>query len=83
MAVVVHELQFNGSQMARIAGDGQCSFGLITISLDQRLEAEALQSLRHCTAVPTQRFRRRLHVEAVLPQTIQHCCIAGRVGKNL
>ena len=53
MAVVVHELQFNGSQMARIAGDGQCGFSLITISLNQRLEAEAFQSLRHGAAIPT------------------------------
>ena len=53
MAMVVHEFQFNGSQMAGITGDGQGSFRLITISLDQRLEAEALQSLRHGTAVPT------------------------------
>ena len=53
MAMVVHELQFNGSQMAGIAGDGQCSFRLITISFDQRLEGEALQSLRHGAAVPT------------------------------
>ena len=53
MAMVVHEFQFNGSQMAGITGDGQGSFRLITISLDQRLEAEALQSLRHCAAVPT------------------------------
>ena len=34
VAVVVHELQFNGSQMTRIAGDGQRGFGLIAISLD-------------------------------------------------
>ena len=53
VAVVVHELQFNGSQMAGITGDRHCSFGLITISLDQRLEAEALQSLCHGAAVPT------------------------------
>ena len=52
VAVVVHELQFNGSQMAGITCDGQCGFSLITISLDQRLEAEALQSLRHGAAVP-------------------------------
>jgi hypothetical protein len=51
VAVVVHELQFDGSQIAGIAGDGQRSFSLITISLDQRLEAEALQSLRHGVAV--------------------------------
>jgi hypothetical protein len=52
VAVIVHELQFNGSQMAGIAGDGQCGFSLITVSLDQHLEAEALQSLRHGAAVP-------------------------------
>src|SRR5437867_5996851 len=81
MAVVVHELQFDGSQMAGIAGYGQCGLSLITISLDQGLEAEALQSLRHGAAVPPQRLRRRLHVKAMLPQTIQHRCIAGRVRK--
>ncbi len=53
VAVVVHELQFDGSQMAGIAGDGQCGLTLIAISLNQRLEAEALQSLRHGAAVPT------------------------------
>ena len=42
MIVVVHELQFNGSQMARIACDGECSVGLIAGCLDQRLEAEPL-----------------------------------------
>ena len=42
MAMVVHELQFNGSQMAGIAGDGECGLSLIAISFDQRLEAEAL-----------------------------------------
>ena len=52
MAMIVHELQFNGSQMAGIAGDGQCGFRLIAIGLDQRLEAEALQSLRDGAAVP-------------------------------
>ena len=52
VAVVVHELQFDGSQMAGIAGDSQCGFSLIAISLDQRLEAEALQSLRHGAPVP-------------------------------
>ena len=52
MTVVVHELQFNGSQMARIACDGECGVGLIAGCLDQRLEAEALQSLRHGTTVP-------------------------------
>ena len=83
VAVVVHELQFDGSQMAGIAGDGQCSFSLIAISLDQRLEAEALQSLSHGAAIPPQRLRRRLHVEVMLPQTVQHRCIAGQVRKNL
>lgn len=53
VAVVVHELQFNGSQVAWVAGDGQCSVSLIPISLDQRLKTEALQSLRHGAAVPT------------------------------
>jgi len=52
VAVVVHELQFDGPQMAGIAGDGQCGFRLIAISLDQCLEAKALQSLRHGAAVP-------------------------------
>ena len=52
VAVVVHELQFNGSQMAGIAGDGQCGFSLITIGFHQRLEAEALQSLRDGAAIP-------------------------------
>lgn len=41
MAVVVHELQFNGSQMAGVAGDGQCGVSLIAGSFDQRLKAEA------------------------------------------
>ena len=50
--MVVHKFQFDGSQVAEIAGDGHRSFSLITISLDQRLEAEALQSLRHGAAVP-------------------------------
>lgn len=53
VAVVVHEPQFNGSQMAGIAGDGQCGFSLIAISFDQSLETEALQSLRHGAAIPT------------------------------
>lgn len=53
MAVVVHELQFDGSQMAGVSGDGQCGFSLITISFDQRSEAEALQSLCHGAAIPT------------------------------
>ena len=52
VAVVVHELQFNGSQMAGITGDGQCGFSLVAIGFHQRLEAEALQSLRHGAAVP-------------------------------
>ena len=52
VAVVVHELQFDGPQMAGIAGDGQCGFSLVAISFDQRLEAEALQSMRHGAAVP-------------------------------
>ena len=42
VGVVVHELQLNGSQMALIAGDGQRSFRVIALRLDQRLEAEAL-----------------------------------------
>jgi len=50
--VVAHELQFDGSQVAGIAGDGHRSFSLIPMSLDQRLEAETLQSLRHGAAVP-------------------------------
>ena len=52
MAVVVHELQFNGSQMAGITGDGQCGFSLVAIGFHQRLEAEALQSLRDGAAIP-------------------------------
>ena len=52
MAVVVHELQFDGSQMARIAGDGQCGFSLVAVSFDQRLEAEALQSLCDGASIP-------------------------------
>jgi len=50
--VVVHEFQLNGSQMTRITCDGECGIGLIAGCLDQRLEAEALQSLRHGTTVP-------------------------------
>lgn len=53
VAVVVHEFQFNGSQMAGIAGDGQCGFSLVAIGFHQRLEAEALQSLRDGAAIPT------------------------------
>jgi len=52
VAVVVHEFQLNGPQMARVAGDGQCSVSLIPISLDQRLKAEAFQALGHGAAVP-------------------------------
>ncbi len=52
MAVVVHELQFDGSQMAGIAGDGHRGVSLITISLNQRLEAEALQSLCDGASIP-------------------------------
>jgi len=52
MIVVVHKLQFNSSQIARIACDGECGVDLIAVCLDQRLEAEALQSLRHGTTVP-------------------------------
>ena len=53
VAVIIYELQLNGSQMARITGDGQCSVSLIPVSFDQRLKAEALQSLRHGAAIPT------------------------------
>ena len=53
VAVVVHEFQFNGSQMAGIAGDSECGVSLIACSFDQRLEAEAFQSLRHRAAIPT------------------------------
>ena len=70
VAVIVHELQFDGPQMAGIAGDGQCGFRLITTSLDQRLEAEALQSLRHRAPVPPKDLCGRLHVETLLSQTI-------------
>ena len=52
VAVIVHDLQFNGSQMAGVAGDGQCGFSLIAIGVDQSLKAEALQPLRHGAAVP-------------------------------
>lgn len=52
VAVVVHELQFDGSQMAGIAGDGHRGVSLITISLNQRLEAEALQSLCDGASIP-------------------------------
>ena len=53
VAVVVHQLQFNGPQLAEVAGDGKCGVSLITVSFDQCLEAEALQSLCHCAAIPT------------------------------
>ena len=53
VAVVVHELQLYGSQIAGITGDGQCGFSLVAIGFHQRLEAEALQSLRDGAAIPT------------------------------
>ena len=83
MAVVVPEFQFNGSQMAGIAGDAQRGLSLIAVGFDQRLEAKALQSLCHGAAIPAQRFRRCLHIEVMLAEAIQHCRIAGWIGKNL
>ena len=70
MAVLVHELQFDGSQMAEIVGDDQRGVSLIGGSR-QRLEAKTLQSVRHRTSVPPQRFCRCLHVKAMLLQAIQ------------
>lgn len=52
MAVVVHELQLDGSQVDGIAGDGHRGFSMISIGLDQRLEAEPLQSLCDRAPVP-------------------------------
>ena len=71
MAVLVHELQFNGSQMAEIVGDDRRGVSLIGGSFAQRLEAKTLQSVRHRTSVPPQRFCRCLHVKAMLLQAIQ------------
>jgi len=65
--VVVHELEFDSSQMARIAGDGEGGLGLVAVGFNKGLEAEALQSLSDGAAVPTERLGRGLHVEALLP----------------
>lgn len=67
VAVVVHELQFDGSQVAWISGDGEGGLGLVGVGLHQRLEAEPFQSLGDGAAVPTEHFCRGLHVEALLP----------------
>jgi hypothetical protein len=64
MAVLVHELQFNGSQMTEIVGDDQRGVSLIGGSFAQRLEAKPIQSVRHRTSVPPQRFCRCLHVKS-------------------
>ena len=80
--VVVHQLEFDRSRERRISRQRGRSLSLVAVCFDQRLKAQSLEPLRDCAPVPPKGLRGRLHVEALLPQTIQYRSIAGRVGKN-
>src|SRR6185436_3822756 len=68
MLVIFAQLQLDGAAEGRVAGELRGRARRIAASIDERTEAEALQPLRHGAAVPAERPRRRLHVEAVMPE---------------
>ena len=81
--VVVHQLELDCSREGGISRQCGRSLSLVTVCFDQRLEAQSLEPLRDRAPVPPKGLCGRLHVKALLSQTIQHRCIAGRIGKNL
>jgi len=81
--IVVHQLEFDRPREGGVARQLYRSLGLVAACFDQNLEAQPLEPLRHRAPVPPKGLRRRLHVEAVETEAIEHGCIAGRLRQNL
>src|SRR5439155_1238079 len=81
--VVFGKLQLHGAAERRVAGQLQRGLPPIPTGLDQRTEAQALESLRHRAPVPLERPRRRLHIESVLAQAEEDRRVAPRDDPNV
>ena len=81
--IVVRQFELDGAHMTWIPRDGLYGFRVIPVRFDERLETHSFEALRDGAAVPPQCLSRDLHVEAMLPQAVQHGMVACRVGENL
>ena len=78
--MILAELQLHRAAERRVVGQGQGSLPPVAIGLDQRAEAEPLEPLGHRAPVPSERPRRRLHIEPVGTQAVEDRGVACRVG---
>src|SRR5207245_10814251 len=75
--VVLRELDLHRASQARLTGQGERRLPAIAAGVDERRKAESFEPLSHRAAIPAERSRRRLHVEAMPAEAAQHRGVVG------
>src|SRR5437899_9686219 len=75
--VVLRELDLHRARQARLTGQGERRLPAIAAGVDERRKAESFEPLSHRAAIPAERSRRRLHVEAMPAKAAQDRGVVG------
>ena len=82
MLIIIGEFEFDRPEMREISGDRRRRFGVVAVTVHQRLKTEALQALSDGAAVPSQDVCRGLHVKILSPEALEHGLVTGGSGKD-